>query len=105
LTVRRRAELLIGRGLVRRDAAKRFSITDEGRKALGDTAPQPWVRMELISAVNARDVRTRLQHPNDDRSAAERSRHGSKARAKALQTTQANQAAPFNAFPDWLLTG
>jgi hypothetical protein len=50
-------------------------------------------------------VRKRLEHPSDDRTAAERSRQGSIARQKALQTTQANKAAPFNAFPDWLLTG
>jgi hypothetical protein len=87
---------------------KRFSITDEGRQALGSDAPpkpEPWLKVDAISAANARDVRTRMQHPNDDRSAAERSRQSSTARAKALQTTQANKAAPFNAFPDWLLTG
>jgi hypothetical protein len=108
MTIRRRVRLLVERGLVFADPRKFYTITDAGPAALGPDTPKrpaPWVKVEAVSAANASDVRTRLQHPNDDRSAAERSRHGSKARAKALQTTQANQAAPFNAFPDWLLTG
>jgi DNA-binding transcriptional regulator GbsR (MarR family) len=105
LTARRRADLLVAQKLAKADERRRYVVTDEGRKALGDSAPQPWVRMEMVSAANARDVHRRMEHPNDDRTAAERSKQGSEARAKALQTTQANKAAPFNAFPDWLLTG
>jgi hypothetical protein len=89
--------LLIAHGLARQDAERRaFSITDAGLAALGPDAPQrpaPWVRSEMVSAANARDVRRRMEHRNDDRSAAERSRHGSMAAAKALAT--ANRQQPF----------
>jgi hypothetical protein len=89
LTARRRVNLLVERKLIESDG-RRFSITDEGRKALGDTAPQPWVRMELISAVNARDVRTRLQHPNDDRSSWARAEQSSRARQKGIEKAREN---------------
>lgn len=69
-----------------RHDAKRFAVTAAGLKALRDAAPRTWVRPELISAANARDVLRRLEHPNDDRSAAERSRHATAAAAKAQQT-------------------
>jgi hypothetical protein len=105
MTIRRRVRLLVERGLVFADPRKFYAITPTGIAALGDAAPQkpaPWVKVEAVSAANASDVRTRLQHPNDDRTAAERSRQGSEARQKALQTTQANKTAPF---PEWLRTG
>jgi hypothetical protein len=57
---------------------------------------------DRLRASTAKDVSKRLEHPNDDRTAAERSRQGSEARQKALQTTQANKTAPF---PEWLRTG
>jgi hypothetical protein len=63
---------------------------------------QPWVRTELVSAANAKDVRERGQ---DDRTTAQRSRHSSMGAAKAVATTRANKAAPFNTFPELLRTG
>jgi DNA-binding Lrp family transcriptional regulator len=101
LTVRRRAELLIGRGLVRRDAAKRFSITDEGRKALGDAVPPRWVRLEAVSAALAKDVAERLKHPHADQTAAQRSAQASKAHAKAL-AYRTNKSQLFNEWSERL---
>jgi hypothetical protein len=101
LTVRRRTELLIGHGLLRRDAAKRFSVTDAGLAALPD-APKRWINTAAISAANAKDVRERGQ---DDRTTAQRSAHSSMGAAKAAATMRANKAAPFNTFPEWSRTG
>jgi Winged helix-turn-helix DNA-binding len=108
MTIRRRVRLLVERGLVFADPRKFFSITPTGIAALGPEAPQrpePWLRVEQISAAAARDVRTRLQHPNDDRSSWARAEQSSRARLKGLETIRANKAEPFNAFPEWFLTG
>ena len=100
------AGLLIEHGLLRRDAAKRFSITDEGRRALGPDTPKrpaPWVKVDAVSASLSRDVAERQgRHSVDDRTSWARSQQGSRARQKALQTTLANKTAPF---PEWLRTG
>jgi hypothetical protein len=58
LTVRRRSDRLIERGLVSQTDG-RYAITDQGRAALGDQCPKPWVRPELVSAAAARDVLAR----------------------------------------------
>ena len=103
LTIKRRLGLMIGRGLVKQDAARQpFVITPKGIAALGPDAaqrPEPWIKISAISAANARDVGTRLQHPNDDRTAAERSRQGSEARKKALATP--NQQPFIGAFKEF----
>jgi Mn-dependent DtxR family transcriptional regulator len=88
MTIRRRVRLLVERGLVFADPRKFFSITDAGLTALGSEAPQrpePWVKISAISAVSARDVRTRLQHPNDDRSSWARAEQSSRARLKGIE--------------------
>ena len=55
LTVRRRVDALIERGLVSQTDG-RYAITDHGRAALGDQCPTPWLRPEAVSAALARDV-------------------------------------------------
>jgi hypothetical protein len=58
LTVRRRVDALISRGLVSRTEG-RYEITDQGRAALGPDAPRPWVRPEAVAASLAKDVTAR----------------------------------------------
>jgi DNA-binding MarR family transcriptional regulator len=82
LTIKRRTGLLIGRGLAVRDEMKRFSITDEGRKALGDAVPPRWVRLEAVSAALAKDVAERHGAALDDRTQAQKSAHLSLARGR-----------------------
>jgi DNA-binding Lrp family transcriptional regulator len=77
LTVKRRLYSLIERGLAFADPRRFYGITDQGRRALGTTnppRPAPWLGPEQISAASAKDVRQRLTHPNDDRSAEFRSK-------------------------------
>jgi hypothetical protein len=60
LTIKRRGELLIERGLVKQNATRQpFAITDQGRAALGPDAPQRWIDSERIRAAAARDVLAR----------------------------------------------
>jgi hypothetical protein len=94
LTARRRVNLMVERKLIESDG-RRFSITDEGRKARGDAAPQPWVRPEAVAASLSRDVRTRLQHPNDDRSSWARAEQSSRARQKGIEKARENGQQPF----------
>jgi hypothetical protein len=44
------------------------------------------VNVERIRASSARDARERLTHPNDNRTAAQRSAHATMAAAKAVET-------------------
>jgi hypothetical protein len=105
-TIRRRVRLLVERGLVFADPRKFFSITDAGLAALGPTRPAPWVRMEMVSAAAARDVRTRLQHPNDDRSSWARANQSSRARQKGIEKARENRQQPFiDAYREWSRTG
>ena len=92
---------MVERKLVESDG-RRFSITDEGRKALGAAAPQPWVRPEAVAAANAKDVLTRGQ---DDRTTAQRSAHSSLGAAKGAATVRLRKSQTFNAFPERLMTG
>jgi hypothetical protein len=97
-TIRRRVRLLVERGLVLADPRKFFSITDAGRAALGPDMPKrpaPWVKVEAVSAARARDVRTRLQHPNDDRSSWARAEQSSRARQKGIEKARENGQQPF----------
>jgi predicted transcriptional regulator len=94
LTARRRVNLMVERKLIESDG-RRFNITDEGRKALGDAAPQPWARPEPVAASLSRDVRTRLQHPNDDRSSWARAEQSSRARQKGIDKARENGQQPF----------
>jgi hypothetical protein len=100
LTVRRRAELLIGRGLLRRDAAKRFSVTDAGLAALGPDIPRrpaPWVRPEAAAASLSRHVQARHgEAPTDDRTRAMRSQDATLAAAKAAATMRLKRHPAFN---------
>jgi hypothetical protein len=74
LTIKRRARLLIGLGLMKQDAARQpFSITDAGLAALGPDAPnrpQPWIawngqrrqrprRAQAVAALQRRPERRR----------------------------------------------
>jgi Mn-dependent DtxR family transcriptional regulator len=105
MTIRRRVRLLVEHGLVFADARRFFAITDEGRRALGPEAPQrpePWLDTTRISAANAKDVRERGQ---DDRTTAQRSAHSSMGAAKGAATVRLRKQKPFNAFPEWGLTG
>jgi hypothetical protein len=80
LTIKRRAARLTERGLVRRDDVKRLSITDEGRKALGDAAPKRWVDLDRVRASTAKDVLTRS--PTNDRTAAQLAENARMARGR-----------------------
>ena len=85
LTVRGRIDMLVERGLAR-VAGRKFTATDEGRQALGPSAPprpEPWLKAEAVSAAAAKDVRERR---HDDRTRAQLSRHGAMAAAKASAT-------------------
>jgi hypothetical protein len=97
MTIRRRVRLLVERGLVFADPRKFFSITDAGLAALGPEAPQrpePWVKVEAVSAARAKDVAERQGRQSvDDRTSWARSQQGSRARLKALST--ANGQQPF----------
>ena len=96
MTIRRRVRLLVERGLVFADPRKFFSITDAGLAALGDAAPQrpePWVKVDAVSAARAKDVAERQGQSVDDRTSWARSQQGSRARLKALST--ANGQQPF----------
>jgi hypothetical protein len=65
----------------------------------GTVACEPWLRAERISAALARDVLSRQGvAPTDDRTRAERSRHGHEARLKAMSTARANRSEPFNTW-------
>ena len=88
LTARRRVDLLIERGLVSHDAGNFFTITVAGVAVVGVNTPkaEPWVRREAVAASSAKDVLQRLTHPNDNRSAAQRSAHATMAAAKAVAT-------------------
>jgi hypothetical protein len=99
LTIRRRVNLLIGKGLVFADPRRFFSITPAGRLQIGDAAKPPsrWVNPELISAATAKDVRLRLEHPNE-MSAAERTRLSSLNAQKARANAKLNRSLPFNRF-------
>ena len=77
LTVKRRARLLVERGLVLSDPRRFYGITAAGRAALGDTNPPrhaPWLRPEQISAAAAKDVVARHDRPPDNRTAEFRSK-------------------------------
>jgi hypothetical protein len=94
--------LLIERGLLRQNAAKRFSVTAGGVVALGEAMPakpQPWLRMEMVSAALSKDVLRRLEHPNE-MSSVEKSRHSAAAARKARSNAKRNRSTPFNAWFD-----
>jgi hypothetical protein len=109
-TIKRRTGLLIGRGLGKQNGVRQpFSITDAGLAALDPSAPTrpaPWVSMEMVSAAAARDVRTRLQHPNDDRSSWARAEQSSRARQRGIEKARENRRQPFiDAYGEWSRTG
>ena len=58
LTARRRVDRLIERGLVSQTDG-RYAITDQGRAALGDQCPKPWVTPDAVAASLAKDVTAR----------------------------------------------
>ncbi len=75
LTAKRRLRWLTQRGMVEADDMRRYTITDQGRQALGDAMPKRparWVRPEQISAALAFDV-ARRRAAFDDRSGWTRS--------------------------------
>ncbi len=102
LTAKRRVNLLIARSLVS-EAGGRFAISAKGREVLGEGAPRPWINVAAVSAAASKDVAARLSTKRlDDTSAAESSRRGSMAAAKALATARLNRSPAFNRMP---LTG
>ena len=109
MTAKRRARLLVTKGLVSADMRGFFSITAAGRQALGDTTPpkiEPWVKPSAISAAAARDVVERAEHrPHDDRTMAQRSEHGRMARLREPNRAPADRSAPFNQFRELDMTG
>ena len=89
LTVKRRVGRLIDAGTVSVGAERRFYISRAGVTALGGAAApkpvEPWLRVEAISAAGARDVQERIEHrPNDDRTNAMKSQHGTRAAQGSL---------------------
>jgi hypothetical protein len=98
LTIKRRVALLAERGLVTLRGPQ-FMLTNAGRQALGPEAPKPtpWIRIEAISAVSAKDVQMRLAHPSN-MSAAERTRISSLSAQKARAAAKLNRSLPFNRF-------
>jgi Mn-dependent DtxR family transcriptional regulator len=100
-TIKRRVRVLVERGLVFADPRRFFSITSEGRLALGDDMPQrqPWVRTELVSAALSRDVLQRHDRPPDDRSAQFRSKVASMGAAKSIEAQRLSKRRRF-AFGD-----
>ncbi len=100
LTARRRIDRLVEQGLANPDAGNRYAVTDAGRQALGSDAPkrpEPWVKVEAISAASARDVLARNERGGfvDDRPAWARSQQARTSREKAAATMRANKAAPL----------
>jgi hypothetical protein len=92
LTIKRRTARLTTQGLVFADPRRFFSITAEGRAALGpDAAPERWVRPEMISAAAAKDVIERS--PTDNRSSAQLAKAARRARWRG------EAAATFNPYP------
>jgi hypothetical protein len=79
LTVRRRVDRLIERGLIETQDG-RYAITDQGRAALGDQCPKPWVKPEAVAASLAKDVTAR--GGSDLMTLAERGRAGGLAAAR-----------------------
>lgn len=61
LTAKRRLGLLVSRGLVRVEGA-RFTISDAGLALLGDAAPKPWLRLEMVAASISKDVAERQRY-------------------------------------------
>jgi hypothetical protein len=110
LTAKRRINLLIDKNMVEAHDG-RFSITDEGRRALGDAAPQhqPWIRPETVSAAMARDVVQRMEHrPNDDRSPGQIRQLATTGAAKAAMTYRARKRrllAGLNEYDNLDMTG
>ena len=105
LTVKRRVARLVEAGMIAVDAGLRFNITKTGIAALGGDAPpkpvSPWLKVEAVSAAGAKDVAERMEHHKfDDRSNAMKSRHGTEARLKSIETARRNGSERFNRFGD-----
>ena len=77
LTMRRRIDRLIERGLIETQDG-RYAITDHGRAALGDAAPKPWLTPAAVAASLAKDV-TERRSP-DVTTPAEAGRMGARVR-------------------------
>ena len=101
---------MVARGLVFADPRKFFSITDEGRAALGPNnapRPAPWLRPEQVSAAVAKDVLQRHGQEPDDRSAQFRSQvaqMGAQA-SIATATLDKRRRQPFSALSEFDLAG
>ena len=98
MTVTRRVGLLVKRGWVSADIRKFFAITSAGRDALGADIPkpsEPWVKVSAISASSAKDVAER-QGSLDDRTSAQRSEHGTKARQLSEAAHRLRKRQSFN---------
>jgi hypothetical protein len=69
-------------------------LTDAGVAALGPDAPkrpEPWLRLEQVSAAMARDLVQRREYPGNDRSHAAMSAQSAMSRQKAEATAGANR--------------
>jgi hypothetical protein len=100
-TIRRRARLLVERGLVFGDPRKFYTLTQQGRQAVGDDMPvrQPWIDPRVISAATARDVLSRS--PNDDRTKAFRSRISSIGAAKSIEAQRLHKREGFHTLSEF----
>jgi hypothetical protein len=77
LTARRRVDRLVARGMVSQTDG-RYAITEQGRAALGDQCPSPWVRPDAVAASLAKDVTARRSP--DVMTSAEAGRMGARVR-------------------------
>lgn len=98
LTAKRRLGLLVSRGLAKTDERHRYVVTDRGREAVPD-APQPWVRIEAVSAAMSRDVQERS--PTDDRTKFAMAAHA----RKALAVGRLNKSQASNPWVEFGMTG
>ena len=106
MTIKRRINLMVARGLVFADPRKFFSITDEGRAALGPNnppRPAPWLRPEQVSAAVAKDVLQRHGQEPDDRSAAFRAKVASLGAQASAVTARLRKRGrqPFSALSEF----
>ena len=98
LTVKRRAERLIKRGLVYRDLRGFYVATEAGRSTQGEAPPpkpEPWLKVSAISAASAKDV---LERSTDDRTTVQKAHHASHGRAAVAETMRLRRRRMLSAY-------
>ena len=107
MTIKRRTRLLAERGLIHLDLRRFFSITNEGRRAIGTTnapRPAPWHRREAVAASLARDVVARNGHQPDDRSSEFRTKVAKMGAQQSMASQRLHKRRRF-AFGDLDMAG